>query len=262
MEKMENKNLEKFGFRFERGGAHLARTMMLEDLSELLSYVNDPKAEKTEYYQAIEEDNCLRKRSGRTRKLTSRHLAELYALNPTIVLFRTLLYFWRRDQKAHPLLALLCAYCRDNVLRQSYPFIQSLSESQDIVRENLEEFIENIEPSRFSPATLKSTAQNINSTWTKSGHLKGRRKKTRIKAVPSPASVSYSLLLGYLNGVRGESLLSTEYTKLLDCTEDKIIELAETASRKGWITFKRVGKVVEVLFPNLLTNEEMELTRE
>jgi hypothetical protein len=262
MGKMKNKNLIQFGFSFERGGVHLARTMMLEDLSNLLSYVNDPQSEKKDYFQAIEEDNCLGKRSGRTRILTCRHLADLYALDPSILIFRTLLYFWHRDPEGHPLLALLCAYSRDRILRQSYPFIKELSEGQIVKREDLELFIENLEPGRFSPATLKSTAQNINSTWTKSGHFKGRVKKIRVKAVPTSGSVSYALLLGYLNGVRGESLLSTEYAKLLDCTEDKMIELAQDASRKGWITFKRVGTVIEVLFPNLLKNEEMELTRE
>jgi hypothetical protein len=70
------------------------------------------------------------------------------------------------------------------------------------------------------------------------------------------------LLLGYLTGVRGQALFQTEYIKLLDCPLDKAIELAEEASRKGWIVFKRVGDVIEVLFPNLINPEEMEWLRE
>ena len=68
-------------------------------------------------------------------------------------------------------------------------------------------------------------------------------------------SVSYALLLGYLAGSRGQALFQTEYTKLLDCTFDKAIELAEEASRKGWIVFKRVDDVIEVLFPNLINQK-------
>ncbi len=49
------------------------------------------------------------------------------------------------------------------------------------------------------------------------------------------------------------SLFNSEYTRLLDCGFDRGIELAEDASRRGWITVKRVGQVVEVLFPNLIT---------
>jgi hypothetical protein len=75
------------------------------------------------------------------------------------------------------------------------------------------------------------------------------------------APVSYALFLGYLNGVRGEALFHTEYAKLLDCSMERAIELAEDASRQGWIVFKRVGTVIEVLFPNLLTEEEMEWIR-
>ena len=255
-------SLTKFGFSFEKGGAHLARTMMLDELSILLSYVNDPTAKKDEYFHAINEENCLGKRSGRTRKITTRHLADLYALDPNITLFKSLLFFWKRDQKAHPILSLLCAYSRDAVLRLSFPFISKLAFGQVITRTDLEAFIETIDPNRFSPATLKSTAQNINSTWTQSGHLIGKVKKIRTKIEPTPGSVAYMLLLGFLNGVRGQNLFATEYAKLLDSSTSRLIDLAENASRKGWITFKRVENVIEVFFPNLLTQDEMEWTRE
>jgi len=157
-------NLTRFGFSFERGGVHSSRTMMLEDLKLLLSYVEDPHAGKNDYFHAIEHDNCLGKRSGKTRKLTARHLAALYTLDPSVTLYRALLYFWEKDPDAQPLLALLCAYARDSILRSSASFIHAFSEGQVINREDLEKFIENQEPGRFSKATLKSTAQNINST--------------------------------------------------------------------------------------------------
>src|SRR5664279_780143 len=102
----------------------------------------------------------------------------------------------------------------------------------------LEEFIEHQQPGRFSTATLKSTAQNINSSWTQTGHLLGRARKTRAHAIATPGSVAYALFLGYLTGIRGESLFQTEFVKLLDCTIDQAIGLAEDASRRGWIVFK------------------------
>jgi len=250
------------GFRLNRGGAHTSRTMMLEELGALLTYVDRPEAEKSDYLQAIDDENCLRKRSGKTRTLTYRHLVDLYSLDRTNVLFRALLYFWNRDIDGQPLLALLCTFARDSIFRSTAPFILKFPEGATITRESLEEFIDAQEPGRFSKATLKSTAQNINSTWTKSGHLYGRARKARSRANPTAGSVSYALLLGYLTGVRGQALFQTEYTKLLDCTFDKAIELAEEASRKGWIVFKRVGDVIEVLFPNLINQEEMEWLRE
>jgi len=253
-----NEQLTRFGFSFERGGAHTSRTMMIQELGTLLSYVDRPEAKKTDYLRAIDDDNCLGKRSGKTRVLTYKHLVDLYSLDHSKVLFRALLFFWNRDPSGQPLLALLCTYARDSILRSTAPFLLKFPEGSTISRQALEEFIDAREPGRFSKATLKSTAQNINSTWTKSGHLRGRARKIRVRATPTAGSISYALLLGFLTGVRGEALFRTEYTKLLDCSFDKAIELAEEASRKGWIVFKRVGDVIEVLFPNLINQEEME----
>jgi len=249
--------LIKFGFSFERGGAHIARTMMLSELRALLSYVDKPEVPKNFYLSAIKEDNCLGKRSVRTRLLTYRHLADLYSLDSADILFRALLFFWNRDSTGQPLLALLCAYARDAVLRSTAQFIFVYPTGTVVARESLECYIESQEPSRFSAATLKSTAQNISSTWTQSGHLAGRVKKIRTNATPTAGNVSYALLLGYLSGFRGQSLFQTEYVKLLDCSIEQAIELAEEASRKGWVVFKRVGNIIEVLFPSLIKQEEM-----
>ncbi len=262
MDQSKIETLSRFGFRFEKGGVHTSRTMMLEDIKLLLSYVSSPSASKSDYLQAIEEDNCLGKRSGKTRKLTGSHLVELYSLDPSITIFRALRYFWERDPDGQPLLTLLCAYSRDSILRMSVPFIMHHSEGERVSRESLEEYIEDKFPDRFSKATLKSTAQNLNSTWTKSGHLIGKAKKIRDRASATPGSVSYALFLGYLTGVRGEGLFRTEYARLLDCSIDRSIELAEEASRRGWIVFKRVGDVMEVLFPNHLAEQEREWIRE
>jgi hypothetical protein len=236
--------------------------MMLEELGALLTYVDRPEAEKSDYLQAIIDENCLGKRSDKTRTLTYRHLVDLYSLDRTNVLFRALLYFWNRDIDGRPLLALLCTFARDPIFRSTAPFILRFPEGSGIAREAMEEFIDTQEPGRFSKATLKSTAQNINATWTKSGHLRGRVRKVRARAHPTAGSVSYALFLGYLAGARGQALFQTEYVKMLDCTQDKVIELAEEASGKGWIMFKRVGNIMEVLFPYLINEEEMEWLRE
>ncbi|MCD6534794.1 MAG: hypothetical protein J7L25_12105 [Deltaproteobacteria bacterium] len=252
-------NLTNFGFNFGRNSAHTARTMMLNELQTLLAYVNNPIAEKSDYRRVVEDENCLSKRSGKTRTLSFRHLTELYGLDPDILLFRVLLFLWGRDPAAQPQLALLCAYARDTLLRSAVPLVLDLPNGARLSRETMEEFIEGLEPGRFSPATLKSTAQNLNSSLTQSGHLNGRVRKIRDRVTVSSGSISYALFMGYLTGARGEFLFRSEYIKLLDCPFDKAIELAEEASRKGWVVFKRVGDVIEVLFPNLINQKEMEL---
>ncbi len=259
---MLNDRLSRFGFRTGRGGVHGARTMMLDELRTLLSFVNDADAPREAYVKGMEIENCLGKRSGRTRKITARHLINLYALDPNIALFRSLLFFWKRDEEGQPLLALLCAFTRDAILRMSFPFVFQAHEGDRVTRESLEEFLDSLEPGRFSKATCKSTAQNISSTWTQSGHLKGKVKKVRSRAKATSGSTAYALFLGYLQGVRGEALFSSEYARLLDCPVERAIELAEEASRRGWIVFKRVGRVIEVLFPHLITEQETEWIRE
>ncbi len=256
------KGASRFGFRCKKGSAHTARTIMIKELRLLLSCISTPNAARRDYRKAIEKDNCLGKRSGKTRELSWRHLAYLYSLDPTVTVFRSLLYFWNRDPNGQPLLALLCAYGRDPLLRTSAPFILSFNKGETISRQALEEFIDNKEPGHFSMATLRSTAQNLNSTWTKSGHLIGKARKIRSEAKATPGSVAYALFLGYLSGARGEALFTTDYTHLLDCPKEHAIELAEAASRNGWIVFKHIGNVVEVQFPNLITAQEREWIRE
>lgn len=256
MREKNTSKISRFGFRLEKVGVHTSRTMMLEDLRLLLSYIISPDATKSDYLKAIKEDNCLGKRSGKSRKLTASHLVYLYSLDSSLAVFRSLHYFWNRDFEGQPIMALLCAYGRDALLRMSAPFILKFASGTTVSRASLEKYIDVKYPDRFSKSTLKSTAQNLNSTWTKSGHLTGKAKKMRSIAKATPGSVAYALFLGYLTGIRGESLFTSEYARLLDCSPAQAMELAEDASRRGWIIFKRVGNVVEVQFPRILTDQE------
>ena len=238
-------NLEYFGFSFKKGGTHTSRTIMLGELEMLLSYVNHPNVLKAEYFHAISEENCLRKQSFKTRLLTFRHLVYLYSLDSSLLLFRALLFFFQEITK-----------------RSTISFIRHLEQGTLLSREAFKEYMNYQLSGRFSRATLESTSRNLLSTWTKSGHLSGKSCKYRSFAVATPGSVVYALMLGYLTENRGESLFATEYAQLLDCSKEQAIELAEEASRRGWIVFKRVGTVIEVLFPNLLNLKEQEWIRE
>lgn len=259
---MNNNNLTRLGFAFPVGSPHVSRTMMLDELTLLLVYTDNPEASRDDYFRAIIEDNCLGKRTEKTRLISKRYLVELYSLDKENLLFRAMLFFWQRDTVGHPLLALLCAYARDTMLRASAKYILPLSEGSLVSRESMEGFLDSLAPGRYSPGKLASNAKNLNSTWTQTGHLAGRVRKVRGRPESTAGSVAYALLLGYLTGARGQALFSTEYVKLLDCSIDKAIEFAEEASRKGWITVKRVGDVIEVLFPSLINAREMECLRE
>ena len=235
---------------------------MAEELGLLMNSVSDPNVAQSDYFQAIIDHNCLGKKTMANRLLSKRYLVQLYTLDPDLLLFRSLRFFWMKDHGGQPLLGLLCASARDPLLRLSAPFLLEHPEGALLSREALAQYLEQMKYNQFSNATLKSATQNICATWTKSGHVRGKVRKSRSRALPTPGSVSYALLLGYLCGFRGHSLFTNEYAKLLDCSFDEAAQLAEGASRKGWIVFKRVGDVVEVNFPNLITKQEMEWLRE
>lgn len=241
--------LEHLGFYTGQSGPHTARTMMLNELSLLLDGVRDEGAERTVYREAIVEENLLAKRSGKTRNLTYKHLIELYTLDPGVTIFKALRFLWARDADARPLLALQCTYARDAILRASASLVLPAALGEVISAERMDAFLETTYPGRFSPATQRSTAQNLNASWTQSGHLVGKSNKRRVKAKPSPGSVAYALFLGYLTGKRGQELFETEYFSLLDCTVVRGMELARSASQRGLMVFKHLGEVIEVRFP-------------
>ena len=248
--------LERFGFGFSKRSVHVARTLMLTELTDLLAAVPDAK-EQQDYITAIIDENCLSKKSFNNRKITADQLIQLYTLDPQATIFRNLLYFWQRDEKGRPLLALLCATTRDSMLRKSAIVILETHSGEIITKDSIEEYIENQSPGRYSKVTLGSMARNIRSTWTQSGHLSGRINKMRLQVEATPGTVAYALLLGYIMGRRGTELFETEYVKILDCTRERAIELAEQAGIRGWIVFKRIGNVMEAIFPNLLTEQEV-----
>jgi hypothetical protein len=255
-------SLTRFGFSFERGGVHLARSMMLDELGMLFQAASEPTATAADYQRAIIEENCLAKRSVRTRQLTLRHLRGLYALSPDNTIFRALRYFWQRDPEARGLLAFLVAYSRDSILRSTAPFVQKIRIGESVNCPQLEAFLDEKEEGRFSKETIRAASQRILASWVRAGHFVGHVRKTRTLAKPTAGACSMALFLGYLRGARGQMLFDTEYMRILDCSSDKAIELAESASRRGWIVFKRIGNVIEVQFPNLLSQQEQEWVRE
>lgn len=253
--------LPDLGFKTTAGGAHASRTIMLAELGLLLDACPEG-ATQADYRQAVVDQNCLAKRSISTRALTWKHLVDLYGVNPDLLVFRVMHWYWSRDVEGRPLIALSAALARDGLLSAIAPQVWSAPMGSTVSRESVETFMAARFPDRFSPATLKSVAQNINATLTQSGHLSGRARKQREQARPTPGSVAYALLLGHASGARGPELFQTRFMKAQDAPMVMCIDLAEQAARKGWIEFKRVADVMEVAFPRLIRAEEEAVIRE
>src|SRR5688572_2945057 len=81
------------GFRQGAKGTHSSRTIMLDDLSSVMS-ATTPATPRREYIDAITDGNCLGKSTAATRRLSSQRLSELYALDPEVPIFRIFRRLW------------------------------------------------------------------------------------------------------------------------------------------------------------------------
>lgn len=245
----------KFGFKYGRNGAHASRTMMLSEITELFSH-RPVNATAFDYQQDIEQYNILNKPTLKARQLTWRHLVDLYGMSTDITLFRVFRLLWQADENARAVLACQMGLARDPLLRLSKEKILQLQLGQQLTREEMEAVFADRFPERFSAATLKSVAQNVNGTWTNAGYLTGRTKKFRSEPEIRAVNVVFALLMGYIQGATGNRLFTSEWMQMLECRTERLLDLARMASHSGLITFKHSSEVIEIGFPDLLTREE------
>lgn len=249
---------ESFGFRSGTSGAMMARTLMLSELNLVLARTG-PQATVAEVGVAIIDENILGKPTTSSRIKTYRHLVELYGMDPSRALYRTLRRLFTLDPSALPGLALVCGYCRDPQLRASFTLVKSLKQGEHLSRSRMEEWLEASFPNRFSAALKQSLAQNVNAAWTASGHLEGRSKKTRTLPHPRPIAVAFALFAAYLAGLRGQRLLQSDFGELV-CPDPKLIPAQlSLAAARGLLRYKHAGGIVELDFSPLLTPEELAL---
>lgn len=247
--------LTKLGFKFGKNGAHSARSMMIVELKQLLDCF-DVSATSEMYKRAVVELNVLHKPTEKSRTLTFRHLTDLYGLDPALPLFQVFRDWWGRDEKSQPILALQLAVARDPLLRQSCEVILPLQVGQHLPREEVEAFLAKDDPDRFSAASLKSFAQNLNGTWTQAGYLSGRAKKFREDPAITYVHVAFALFLAHCHGITGQRLFDSRWCQMLDQSKDRLYELAYIASLRGLLNFKQASDVVEVTFPTITLPEE------
>ena len=251
----KEKLLTQLGFRFGANGPHGARTMMFDDLRVLFSHV--PAAgTRADYTQAVLTDNILGKPTKKSRELALRHLTTLYGLDTRLPLFRALRRLWPVDEAAQPMLALTAALARDPLLRGTQAFILAKQPGVLVTREDLEQCLAADHQDRFSPASLKSFAQNVNGSWTAAGFLNGHSRKTRAIPIVTPANVTFCLFLGHLEGLSGQRLFTSRWMNLLPGSPGELDALANSAFHRGLLVFLNAGGVKEVRFPDYLSAEE------
>jgi hypothetical protein len=235
------------------GGSNTSHTIILPALRALLDSVPSAGA-LDEYERAVLEDNVLGKATEGSRKRTFRYLKELYLLRSDRILFRALRDLWSDDLAAQPLLAGVCALARDAVFRASADAIIDSNPGDAVASRDLAVAVEKRFPDSYSASTLAKIGRNTFSSWEQTGHLQpGRRaEKRRVRAVCHPANVAYALLLGHLQGFRGQAMFETTWAKVLDQPRSHLMDLAFGASQRGLLELRSAGGVVDVGFRELL----------
>jgi hypothetical protein len=232
------------------GGAHTSRTMMLAELRELLASTPDD-ATRDDYRRAVIDDNVLGKTSNSSRQRSFRYLRELYGLDADEPSFRAFRVLWNHDADAQPLIALASALTRDPALRGTATAVLRAPVGTQVTADDLAAAVIDAYPSSYSDPIAHKIGRNAASTWTQSGHLAGRTKKTRTKANPRAASVAYALFLASLEGREGDLLFETLPVQAQDAPKHMLKELAREASRRGWLDFRSIGSVTEIGFSYL-----------
>jgi hypothetical protein len=240
--------LESFGFKLTEGGAHISRTIMLKEITQLLAS-SSAEVGIDDYNRAVVEKNVLGKATETTRQKTFRHLRELYGLSsalPIFSIYRELMTF---DSQAAPLLSLLVASARDPLLRTTSPAILGATIGERVMSGDFQQALTEVYPHQYSANNIGKIARNAASSWTQSGHLIGRTKKIRFRVQPRPAAVTFALILGHVGGVAGAHLFTSVWCRVLDLNPSEARSLAEQAHRQELINLRAVGPVVEISFP-------------
>ena len=239
----DSATLLSLGFRLGLGGTHLARTIMLAELGHVLKAV--PRPMPDEVNTLVVDENILRKRTGSGRRLSLRHLRELYGLGaPPIV--RAMIALWASAGEGQPVLALLAGLAREVLLRDSAEIIFPAPPGASVHASDLAALFERRYPGRYSPKMLRSLSQNCASSWTQSGHLMGKVCKERSRPAVSSSAAAYAALLGSLAGFGGPALLACPWVAVLDRSEAEVLALLRKAEAEGLLRLRSGGDVIEI----------------
>ena len=235
------------------GGANTSHTILVAALRALLTEV-PAGGSLADYEEAALEGNVLGKGTDAARRRTLRYLKQLYLLRPDSLLFRALRDLWEDEDDAQPLTAGLCALARDPVFRASSGAILSSVPGEPLTAALCASAVSERFPDSYNDATLAKIGRNTFSSWEQTGHLVTAEHpvKLRKRAICRPTNIAYALLLGYLQGHRGSALFDTFWAGALDQPKSHLMDLAFSASQKGFIEFRSAGGVIDVSFHELL----------
>jgi hypothetical protein len=237
----DEKTLLRTGIKFLGGGPHQSKTMMLAELTTLLSRGGTDEPRDT-----IVRDNILGKPSIRAREAALYRLRQLYGVGEGWPICIVLHRLWEHDPAGRPMLALLSALARDPPLRDGSAAVLDAALGEQVRWPSIAASFEARHPGRLSEKMAKSLAQNSASTWTQAGFLKGDVRKERIRATPTPAVAVYAALIAGFCGFGGARLLECRWLDVLDRPVEDRFALLRQAEGLGLAHVRSVGDVIEI----------------
>ena len=124
--------------------------------------------------------------------------------------------------------------------------VLEMGEGQPLQRSEMVRAVRSFSHDRLSARVLDAVARNTASSWTQSGHLKGKVKKLRQTIHPHPVALAFALWLSYASGKRGRALFTTPWSAVLDSTTSGLLELAEQAKRLGLLKLSHGAGVISI----------------
>jgi hypothetical protein len=234
-------HLTRAGINVRGGGPHQSKTMMLAELTDLLTAGVADRAE-----DAVVRDNLLGKPSIRARKAALYRLRQLYGVGESQPICIVLRRLWERDPAGRPILALLCALARDPAFRAGAAAVLDAPLGERVRWPAIAAAFEAQHPGRLGEKMAKSLAQNAASSWTQAGFLRGSVRKERIRAHATPACAVYAGLIAAFCGFGGMRLIECRWLDLLDRPDEDRLALLRQAEGLGLARVRSVGDVMEI----------------
>ena len=208
--------------------------------------------ESGQYLDAM-ADNVFGKKSSDGVKQTKGFLKRLYGFDSQYPPFAAFMYFWKMSEpNEKPLIAFLYAVNQDNLLAESVQVLQNVKLGTKVAVEHFEEIVEKYHPNQYAANTLRSTAQNLASSWKQAGFIEGKVKNIRIQPEITYRIACFAFLLAYLNGDRGDFIWNNIGVNALCLHESKLRALAIECAKNDLMQYQYAGSVTAINFTNLL----------
>jgi len=233
--------------------AHTGRTIMFAELQKVMDF-----AIGNDNYLVALNQNVINKKTNSGIKNTTNYLTKLYNFNVAYPPFQAFKYFWQIvEDSDKPIITFLYAIGNDYLLAESIPVVVSTKPGDKVTVEKMEENIESYYPQRYSENTRKSMAQNLASSWKQAGFITGKIKNIRTQPVIGYKVVAFAFFMAYLNGLRGDFILTSNWVKALSLSDQIVRELAIEAAKMDLLQYQYAGNITSISFNNLINKLEI-----